>query len=311
MRRNGIPTGRLIVAVVLGIGTLLFGASTASAHTVTVACTGTGSGLWSIVNSDGQAMSFTATGATPSSGTIAAFGSTTVSFSGTSLTVEGTWDDGFTGSSTGTGECEVTDTTTTTTTTSTTTTTTPTTTTTIPETTSTTTTLPCEFDPLLPPDDPGCAETTTTTTQPPGTTTPPAVLDIGALGPVCLKDAPYIDLTFGNNSQFNGMTATVTFIDVNGNTVGTESATYQAGSTVRFVYPGASVDANGNPLDWPGWMFDGDEWVPDPSDAHLRVGLTVVVEVNPTASGTVSYPPATAACNAGPDDPPGELPPTR
>ena len=34
----------------------------------------------------------------------------------------------------------------------------------------------------------------------------------------------------------------------------------------------------------------------DPSDARLRDGLTVVVEVNPTATATVSYPPATAAC---------------
>ncbi len=89
--------------------------------------------------------------------------------------------------------------------------------------------------------------------------------------------------------------ATVTFVDLDGNVVGTETATYQAGATVRFVYPGATVDAAGNAVDWPGWMFDGDVWVHDPSDAHLRDGLTVVVEVNPTATGSVSYPDATAA----------------
>ena len=103
---------RLVVAVVVGIGALVFGASTASAHTATVACTETGSGLWTIVNSDGQAFSFTAPGATPSSGTIEAFGSTTVSFSGTSLTVGATWDDGFTSTTTGSGDCTVTTTTT-------------------------------------------------------------------------------------------------------------------------------------------------------------------------------------------------------
>ena len=113
---------------------------------------------------------------------------------------------------------------------------------------------------------------------------------------MCLRDAPYIEVTFGNQPQFNGRPATVTFIDLDGNAVGTETATYQAGTTVRFVYPGASVDAAGNPVDWPGWMFDGDEWVVDPSDARLRDGLTVVIEVNPTATATVSYPPATAAC---------------
>jgi LPXTG-motif cell wall-anchored protein len=69
---------------------------------------------------------------------------------------------------------------------------------------------------------------------------------------------------------------------------------------VTFVYPGASVDAAGNPTDWPGWVFDGDEWVPDPTDSYLRDGLTVRVDVNPTATGQVSYPPATSAC-ADPD----------
>ena len=168
----------------------------------------------------------------------------------------------------------------------------------------TTTTLPCEFDPELPPDDPGCQETTTTTT--------PSVLSITAISPICLRDAPYIEVTFGNQPVFNGRPATVTFIDLNGNVVGTETATYQAGTTVRFVYPGASIDAAGNPTDWPGWVFDGDEWVVDPTDAFLREGLTVVVEVNPTASDTVSYPPATPSCTADPTTtPPGTLPQTR
>ncbi len=129
---------------------------------------------------------------------------------------------------------------------------------------------------------------------------------------MCLRDAPYIDVTFGDQAEFNGQTATVTFIDLNGNVVGSETATYQAGTTVRFLYPGASVDAAGNPLDWPGWVFDGDEWVVDPTDAFLREGLTVVIEVNPTASDTVSYPPATPSCTADPPTTPrGTLPQTR
>ena len=135
------------------------------------------------------------------------------------------------------------------------------------------------------------------------------MLSITAISPVCLRDAPYIDVTFGNQPQFNGFTATVTFIASNGEVVGTETATYQAGTTVRFVYPGAEVDAAGNPLDWPGWVFDGDEWVVDPTDAFLRENLTVVVEVNPTASDTVSYPPATPSCNANPPTTPPTTPP--
>ena len=143
----------------------------------------------------------------------------------------------------------------------------------------------------------------------------PASLDISAIGPVCLRDAPYIELTFGNQPQFNGQPATVTFVDLQGNAVETQTATYQAGTTVRFVYPGASVDGAGNPVDWPGWVFSDGQWVIDPSDARLRDGLTVVVEVNPTATATVSYPPVTAACAnpptvRDPATPQGSLPQT-
>ncbi|HTH05174.1 MAG TPA: DUF11 domain-containing protein, partial [Ilumatobacteraceae bacterium] len=64
----------------------------------------------------------------------------------------------------------------------------------------------------------------------------------------------------------------------------------------RVIFPGAEVDAQGNAIDWPGWKFENGLWVTDPSDARLRDGLKVVVEVNPTAEGTVTYPPATAVC---------------
>ncbi len=51
------------------------------------------------------------------------------------------------------------------------------------------------------------------------------------------RDAPYIgDLR--QPPQFNGQPATVTFVDLQGNAVETQTTTYQAGTTVRFVYPG-------------------------------------------------------------------------
>ena len=97
MRRNVISTRRLILALMLGIGALVFGASTASAHVVTVSCAGTGSGQWTITNSQTtETMTFSAPGASPSSGTIPGGGSATVGFSGTSLTVTATWTDGIT-----------------------------------------------------------------------------------------------------------------------------------------------------------------------------------------------------------------------
>jgi hypothetical protein len=81
---------------------------------------------------------------------------------------------------------------------------------------------------------------------------------------------------------------------------------YEAGATVRLLYPGATVDAAGNATDWPGWLLNDDGfWVVDESDAVLRQGLTVVATINPTATTTVTYPPATAAC----DSPEGPFPP--
>ena len=79
--------------------------------------------------------------------------------------------------------------------------------------------------------------------------------------------------------------------------------------------PEREVDAAGIATDWPGWKFENGQWVVDPSDAHLRDGLRVVVEVNPTSEGTVSYPPATSACadpaQGAPDDAAADLvPPT-
>jgi hypothetical protein len=84
--------------------------------------------------------------------------------------------------------------------------------------------------------------------------------------------------------------------------------TYQANETITLLYPGASIDpATGEATDWPGWMLNPDGfWVLDPSDARYRDGITVVAEINPTATTTITYPPSTAACAS----PGGPFPPT-
>jgi hypothetical protein len=178
--------------------------------------------------------------------------------------------------------------------------------TTTASTTTTTTTTTTPTTPASSTTSPASSSTSpaSSTTSPTSSSTPPTTdpgdLSIAAFSPVCLRDAPYVDVTFGDQPDFDGRTATVTFVDLDGNEVETHTATYEAGETVRFVYPGAEVDANGNPVDWPGWRFDGDEWVVDPTDARLRDGLRVVVEVNPTATGLVEYPPVTPDCDARP-----------
>ena len=105
-------------------------------------------------------------------------------------------------------------------------------------------------------------------------------------------------IVFGNQPQYNGMPATVTFHLLTGEVIETTVVTYQANSTVQLIYPGATIDpVTGEGTDWPGWMKAPDgSWIEDPSDQAFRDGLVVTVEVNPEATGTISYPPATSAC---------------
>ena len=126
----------------------------------------------------------------------------------------------------------------------------------------------------------------------------PATIDVAAFSPVCQGDIPYINYNIAVSGT-SANTATLTFIDNRGNEVETYANVPLSG---RVIYPGASA----SPPDWPGWRLAGNgNWEIDPSDQHWRDGLTVRVEVNPTATGSVSYPPSTAACNG----PAGMTPP--
>ena len=137
-------------------------------------------------------------------------------------------------------------------------------------------------------------------------TTPVASSITTALASECVNNAPYItyDITPFGFTPSGG--ATLTFYDLDGNLV---DSTHVANLTGRVLYPGAQVDAAGTATDWPGWKFENGQWVVDPTDAHLRDGLRVTVEVNPTSEGTVSYPPVTSACADPAQAPPTTLPP--
>jgi hypothetical protein len=134
---------------------------------------------------------------------------------------------------------------------------------------------------------------------------------VGAFSTQCVKDAPFVVIQFGNQPQYNGMPATVTFHLLTGQVIEVTTVTYQANSTVRLIYPGATIDpVTGAGTDWPGWkqLPDG-SWVTDPSDQAFRDGLVVTVEVNPSATGTISYPPETSTCANPPMTPATTAPP--
>ena len=126
-------------------------------------------------------------------------------------------------------------------------------------------------------------------------------IDVAAFAPVCQADVPYISYHIAVTGT-PSTTADLTFIDIDGDVVATHNDVPFDGTV---IYPGATA----NPQDWPGWKFQNNQWVPDPTDDEWRQGLTVRVEVNPTAIGQVSYPPATAACN-GPGETESQAPTT-
>ena len=172
------------------------------------------------------------------------------------------------------------------------------------------------------------SSTTTVPGTPTPTTLPPDFVDtfdIGAGASVCTNDVPFIELTFGNEPQFNGLVGTITFTTLDGDFIETVPVTYQANTTIRLVFPGASFDpVTGEATDWPGWRLNEDGfWVTDPTDEEFRDGIVVIAELpipvgglgqslprqvpgsTLTASTTVTYPPETAACNS----PTGPFPP--
>lgn len=80
-----------------------------------------------------------------------------------------------------------------------------------------------------------------------------------------------------------------------------------------MLWPGASVDSAGNPTGWPGWTQRADgTWFEDPSAPFydLRGETIVEIRINPTASATTVYPPATPDCAARPPEtvPPAVVP---
>ena len=133
-------------------------------------------------------------------------------------------------------------------------------------------------------------DATTTSNYVPSTTVGERSLDVTGFTPICIADSPYIQFSIKPIGFSSSGPATLTFYDNEGTFIETRVVPTLSGTT---IYPGASVD----PLDWPGWkQAPNGNWEPDPTDAAWRDGLTITVEVNPTATTTVSYVPATSSC---------------
>ena len=123
--------------------------------------------------------------------------------------------------------------------------------------------------------------------------------------PVCDGDVPYLDYevdVVGTDSD----TLTITFLhptDAPKNVVYTDLP-----FSGRVLCPGAVVDAEGMPVDWPGWRFEDGIWVEGDDFDWVRPSVEVRFEVDAAASTvTVDYPPSEPLCDANP--PEGEVDP--
>ncbi|WP_232056120.1 SdrD B-like domain-containing protein [Tuwongella immobilis] len=120
--------------------------------------------------------------------------------------------------------------------------------------------------------------------------------------PVCFFDTPYISYTVTPVGVANPQEVDISFFKNDGSNefVSTfTNPTFSGGKfTGKVLYPGAKLDGNGNPIDWPGWDLVGGRWVQ--VNDGLRPNIRMSFGINPNASLIVSYPDPSQFCISEP-----------
>lgn len=125
------------------------------------------------------------------------------------------------------------------------------------------------------------------------------------VSPTCDADVPWIDYSIvltDPDSQSTSNTAQLVLAS------GSNSVTLPLGTlgsdgtlTGSILWPGASVDGNGNGNGWPGWVFQNGEWTETSGNyAWTRGDITATIVVNPELAVSLSYPEATPDCAVNP-----------
>ncbi|GEM_PF-824391 len=114
----------------------------------------------------------------------------------------------------------------------------------------------------------------------------------------CSDNAPYVQYNVkADNFTPKGL-VTITWIDSANNVVATQTNMPLSGNV---LWPGAVLDSNNKPIDWPGWIFVNGQWIEGNDGFQLtRPAVTMQFSLNPTESITVNYPAAVSGCNARP-----------
>ncbi|WP_281322054.1 DUF7507 domain-containing protein [Flavobacterium aestivum] len=115
---------------------------------------------------------------------------------------------------------------------------------------------------------------------------------------ICINDVPYFSYTAtaNNFTPVNGLT--LTWTDSKNNVVSTMTNLPLSG---KVLWPGATVDQNGNGTDWPGWVLEGQKWIEAPDGfENTRPTASVTFTLNPSETIVVNYPPSDPLCTARP-----------
>ena len=113
--------------------------------------------------------------------------------------------------------------------------------------------------------------------------------------PLCDGDVPYFDYEVAAVNSTNDRLS-MTWINPNGEDFVYEDLPLSG----RVLWPGAVVSPTGEPLDWPGWRLENGEWLQGDEWDWVRPNVQVNLSVNPEATVTVGYPPATPVCSSNP-----------
>lgn len=116
----------------------------------------------------------------------------------------------------------------------------------------------------------------------------------------CIGDVPYLEYQVILSSPFPmSENVKIEWFDLDDNLIFTYENMPMNG---LVLWPGAEVDEDGNPTDWPGWILVDGVWVEgDDGFQDLRPQAKVVISVDEnSATETVSYPPADPVCYSGP-----------
>ena len=134
----------------------------------------------------------------------------------------------------------------------------------------------------------------------------PATVTVSVVAPTmtittnsyCDNNTPYVSYNVVADNFTPTSLLTINWIDSANNIVATQSNMPLSGTV---LWPGAVVDSNNKPTDWPGWVLVNGQWTQGNDGFELtRPAVTMQFTLNPTQSVVVNYPAASAGCNAMP-----------